>query len=40
LIAQGNAFKINQNDVEFDKELELLLDETTKEKLRKIYNSK
>ena len=40
LISQGYAFKENEAEIEFDKELDLLFDDFTKEKLRKLFKSK
>jgi len=39
-ISQGYAFKENDAEIEFDKELELLFDDNTKERLRKLFKSK
>lgn len=40
LISQGIAFKENEGEIEFDKELDAVFDEATKEKLRKLFKSK
>jgi len=39
LISQGIAFKENEGEIEFDKELDTIFDEVTKEKLRKLFKS-
>lgn len=40
LIAQGLAFKANENELDFDKEICMLFDETTREKIKKLFKSK
>lgn len=37
LIAQGMAFKSNEDELDFDQEIDLLFDESTKEKIRKLF---
>ncbi len=39
LISQGVAFKENEGEIEFDKELDNIFDDPTKEKLRKLFKS-
>ena len=39
LITQGIAFKENEGEIEFDKELDMIFDFETKEKLRKLFKS-
>jgi len=39
LISQGIAFKENEGEIEFDKELDTIFDESTKDKLRKLFKS-
>lgn len=39
LISQGISFKEAEGEIEFDKELDLIFDESTKEKLRKLFKS-
>lgn len=38
-ISQGISFKEIEGEIEFDKELDLIFDESTKEKLRKLFKS-
>jgi len=37
LIAQGMAFKQNENELDFDKEIKLLFDKATREKIKKLF---
>jgi len=40
LIAQGLAFRANEKELDFDKEIDLLFDEATREKIKKLFKSK
>lgn len=40
LIAQGLAFRATDTELDFDKEIDILFDETTREKIKKLFKSK